>query len=173
MKDNLRASDPREDIVAHLPQLRAFARSLTHDTVSADDLVQDTLVKAWKGIHTFTPGTNLKAWLFTILRNTYFADLRKAKSRPTISETPLTDDMAVTKATDTQIAMIDFERALGMLPVTQREAIVLVGATGLSYQEAAATCGVSIGTIKSRVNRGRARLAELLERGAAERSKMG
>ena len=72
--------------------------------------------------------------------------------------------MAVTKATDTQIAMIDFERALGMLPVTPREAIVLVGATGLSYQEAAATCGVSIGTINSRENRGRARLAELLER---------
>ena len=169
----LRAPDPREEIVAYLPQLRAFAQTLTRNPASADDLVQDTMVKAWKSFHTFTQGTNLKAWLFTILRNTYLADLRKARRRPILAVTPFSDDIAVTHGTDTQIAMIDFERALATSPEPQREAIVLVGPAGLSYQEAANSCGVSIGTIKSRVNRGRARLAELLELTAADRAERG
>lgn len=170
MRSNLRASDPREDIVDHLPQMRAFALSLTRNPASADDLVQDTIVKAWKGFHTFTPGTNLQAWLFTILRNTFYADLRKARRARIAAVEPLNENMVGQQGGDTHLAMIDFERALGTLPTEQREAIVLIGASGLSYRDAADTCGVSIGTIKSRVNRGRARLAELLELTATRRA---
>ncbi len=164
MRSAQRASDPREDIIDHLPQMRAFARSLTRDRVSADDLVQDTVVNAWKGFHNFTLGTNLRAWLFTILRNTHYANLRKTRRTHLVSVEPLAGEMVGQQGSDAYLAMIDFERALGMLPTEQREAVVLVGAGGLSYQDAADACGVSIGTIKSRVNRGRTRLAELLGR---------
>ncbi|MDX8350987.1 sigma-70 family RNA polymerase sigma factor [Cognatiyoonia sp. IB215182] len=170
MKSALRASDPREDIITHLGEMRAFARSLTRNAVSADDLVQDTIEKAWRGFHTFRPGTNLRAWLFTILRNTHYTNLRKTKGAQIVPVEPLAEELVGHPGGDTYIAMIDFERALGMLPVEQREALVLIGASGLSYQDAAQTCGVSIGTIKSRVNRGRARLAALLGR---QRDDMG
>lgn len=159
------AVDPRDEIVRHLPQLRAFAISLTRSSTSADDLVQDTIVKAWKGFHTYQPGTNLQAWLFTILRNTFYSDLRKARREQASSDGQIAEAQTTTDYGDNQIALIDFERALGMLPAEQREALVLVGASGLSYDDAAATCGVAIGTIKSRINRGRARLAEILDHG--------
>ena len=162
MKTALRARDPREDIVDHLPQMRAFARSLTRNAAAADDLVQDTVVQAWKGFHTFRPGTNLRAWLFAILRNTFYAELRKSKRTQVAAAAPLNEDIVGHPGGDTYLAMIDFERALGLLSTEQREAIVLVGASGLSYDEAATTCGVSIGTIKRRVNRGRKRLAKLM-----------
>lgn len=158
------ASDPRDEIISHLPQLRAFAISLTRNSNAADDLVQDTIVKAWRKFDHYEPGTNLQAWLFTILRNTFYSDLRKAKREHMSSEDVDTDLVTSGDNGDEQIALIDFERALGMLPAEQREALVLVGASGLSYQDAASTCGVAIGTIKSRINRGRARLAELLDR---------
>ncbi|MEO0930756.1 MAG: sigma-70 family RNA polymerase sigma factor [Pseudomonadota bacterium] len=164
MKSALRASDPREDIIEHMGEMRAFARSLTRNAASADDLVQDTIEKAWKGFHTFTPGTNLRAWLFTILRNTHYANLRKTRRAHIVPVEPLNEVLVGHQGGDAHLDMIDFERALGMLPVEQREAIVLIGASGLSYEEAAQTCNVSIGTIKSRVNRGRARLAALLGR---------
>lgn len=154
--------DPRDEIISHLPQLRAFAISLTRNSSSADDLVQDTVVKAWKGFDKFETGTNLQAWLFTILRNTFYSDLRKARREALSSDDQITDEIASHDHGDEQIALIDFERALSTLPTEQREALVLVGASGLSYEDAAATCGVAIGTIKSRVNRGRARLAEIL-----------
>lgn len=156
--------DPRDEIVLHLQQLRAFAISLTRNPTSADDLVQDTVVKAWKSFHSFQPGTNLQAWLFTILRNTFYSDMRKARREYVSSDDQIADELASHDHGDGQIAMIDFERALGMLPAEQREALVLVGASGLSYEDAAATCGVAVGTIKSRINRGRARLAEILDR---------
>ncbi|MEL6682473.1 MAG: sigma-70 family RNA polymerase sigma factor [Pseudomonadota bacterium] len=164
MTSALRADDPREDILNHLNEMRAFARSLTRNAAAADDLVQDTIEKAWKGFHAFTPGTNLRAWLFTILRNTHYANLRKTRRAQITSIEPLQDKLVGQQGADTYLAMIDFERALRMLPIEQREAIILVGESGLSYQEAAATCRVSIGTIKSRVNRGRARLSALLGR---------
>lgn len=154
--------DPRDEIILHLPQLRAFAISLTRNATTADDLVQDAVVKAWKGFDKFESGTNLQAWLFTILRNTFYSDLRKARREQLSSDGQITDETVSHDHGDGQIAVIDFERALSTLPAEQREALVLVGASGLSYEDAAATCGVAVGTIKSRINRGRARLAAML-----------
>ncbi|WP_341368707.1 sigma-70 family RNA polymerase sigma factor [Yoonia sp. BS5-3] len=165
--------DPRDEIITHLAQLRAFAVSLTRNPVAADDLVQDTIVKAWKGFHRYQPGTNLRAWLFTILRNTFYSDLRKAQREQVSSENEIAELVTTPDHGDDRIALIDFERALGLLPPEQREALVLVGASGLSYQDAAMTCGVAVGTIKSRINRGRAKLAEILEREVASPSQEG
>ena len=164
MNHPLRENDPRDEIISHLPQLRAFAISLTRNSSTADDLVQDTIVKAWRKFDHYEPDTNLQAWLFTILRNTFYSDLRKAKREHMSAEDVDTDLVATGDHGDERIALIDFERAWRMLPAEQREALVLVAASGLSYQDAASTCGVAIGTIKSRINRGRARLAELLGR---------
>lgn len=155
-------SDPRDEIVECLPQLRAFALSLTRNRANADDLVQDTIVKAWKNFDKFETGTNLRAWLFTILRNTFYSDLRKARREQGGDGLDLADSLPGVHDDDSQIAVMDFEKALGLLPPEQREALMLVGAMGMSYEDAAATCGVAMGTIKSRINRGRARLAELL-----------
>ncbi len=168
MTQTSNSNDPRDEIILHLPQLRAFAISLTRSATAADDLVQDTIVKAWKSFGSFKAGTNLQAWLFTILRNTFYSDIRKARRELVTAEEHIPEQVTIHDHGDKQIALIDFERALGMLPAEQREALVLVGASGLSYQDAAATCGVPIGTIKSRVNRGRSRLAELLDHKLAQ-----
>jgi RNA polymerase sigma-70 factor (ECF subfamily) len=154
--------DPREELVDHLPALRAFAVSLTRDGVAADDLVQDAVVKAWKNIGRFQPGTNLRAWLFTILRNTFYSDRRKAKREVSDSDGALAASLSEKPRHDGVLAFGNFLTAFEKLPVEQREALVLVGASGFSYEEAAETCGVAIGTVKSRVNRARARLVELL-----------
>ncbi len=155
--------DPRTEIVEHLQPLRAFAMSLTRNPASADDLVQDTIVKAWSNIDKFETGTNMRAWLFTILRNTFYS-LRRRRTREvedvkgdyaaSLSERP---------AHDGRLAMRDFATAFSKLPAEQREALMLVGAEGFSYDEAAEMCGCAVGTIKSRANRGRARLSELLD----------
>ena len=153
----LAASDPREELVEHLPALRAFAISLTRNPATADDMVQDTIVKAWTNIDKFQLGTNLRAWLFTILRNTFYSSRRKLNREGVFTET-----LAVKPSHDGNLQMTDFKKAFALLNDEQREALVLVGASGFSYEEAAETCGVAVGTIKSRVNRGRARLSELL-----------
>ncbi|EAQ13179.1 sigma24 [Rhodobacterales bacterium HTCC2654] len=155
--------DPREAVVEHLPAMRAFAASLTRNSAAADDLVQDTIVKAWKNFDKFKPGTNLRAWLFTILRNTFYSDLRKKKREVEDVDGAMASTLSEKPHHDGRLAMADFEKVFAELPVEQREALILVGASGMSYEEAAETCGVAIGTIKSRINRGRARLAELLE----------
>lgn len=157
-------SDPRDGIIEMLPALRAFARGLSRNASLADDLVQDTIVKAWHRFDSFEPGTNLQAWLFTILRNTYYSDLRKTRKEQDNADDQWHTLQGNGQSHDTQIALIDFEKALSQLVDEQREALILVGASGLSYEEAAQTCGVPVGTIKSRVNRGRRRLAELLGR---------
>lgn len=163
MTNTSRSNDPRDEIIRHLPRMRAFAVSLTHNASAADDLVQDTIVKAWRAFDSYEPGTNLQAWLFTILRNIFYSDVRKARRELLSSQDQLSEHLTSHDHGDNQIALIDFERALRTLPADQREALVLVGAFGLSYEDAAATCGVPIGTIKSRINRGRARLAALLD----------
>ncbi|MBL6428126.1 MAG: RNA polymerase sigma factor [Maritimibacter sp.] len=163
MANDVRPVDPREAVVEHLPAMRAFAASLTRNSAAADDLVQDTIVKAWKNFDKFKPGTNLRAWLFTILRNTFYSDLRKKKREVEDVDGAMASTLSEKPHHDGRLAMADFEKVFAELPVEQREALILVGASGMSYEEAAETCGVAIGTIKSRINRGRARLAELLE----------
>lgn len=156
------AVDPREEIVCHLPALRAFALSLTGSSSLADDLVQDTVVKAWTRFHQYTAGTNLRAWLFTILRNTYFSDRRKVRREVADPDGLHSQRLAQKPEHDGRLALSDFASAFAQLPDEQREVLILVGASGFSYEEAAETCGCAVGTVKSRANRGRRRLAELL-----------
>jgi RNA polymerase sigma-70 factor (ECF subfamily) len=154
--------DPRDELVTHLPALRAFALSLTRNSSSADDLVQDTVVKAWSNFDKFETGTNLRAWLFTILRNTFYSGRRKAKREVEDVDGAFTATLAEKPEHDGKLQLADFFTAFAQLSAEQREALSLVGAQGFSYEEAAEMCGVAVGTIKSRANRGRTRLAELL-----------
>ncbi len=160
--------DPRDEIINFLPEMRAFAISLTRDAPSADDLVQDAVVKAWKSFHQFQSDTNLRAWLFTIVRNTFYSDLRRRRREVEHAEQTPAEDATDDRGADPIIAVMDFEKAFSTLPDEQREALVLVGASGMSYEEAAETCEVAVGTIKSRINRGRKRLAELLGHDAGD-----
>ena len=155
-------ADPREEIITHLPSLRAFALSLCRDASLADDLVQDTLLKAWHKFNLFQPGTNLRAWLFTILRNGFYSHHRKRARDVSDSDGTLTAQLAGKPEHDGHLALAELAAALDRLPTEQREALMLVGAMGLSVDEAAETCGCAPGTIKSRANRGRRALAALL-----------
>ena len=157
------APDPRDALVEHLPAMRAFAISLTRNPATADDMVQDTLIKAWTNIDKFKAGTNMRAWLFTILRNTYYSSRRKAKREVADVDGIHTEALAEKPAHDGRLQMTDFRRAFQKLSDEQREALLLVGASGFSYDEAADMCGVAVGTIKSRIGRARQRLAELLD----------
>jgi RNA polymerase sigma-70 factor (ECF subfamily) len=156
------SGDPRDELVQHLASLRAFALSLTRSSAAADDLVQDTILKAWSKIDQYTTGTNLRAWLFTILRNTYYSDIRKRRREVSDSDGHHAARLSQKPDHDGRMALADFAKAFATLPVEQREVLVLVGSNGFSYEEAAETCGCAVGTIKSRANRGRKRLAELL-----------
>ncbi len=152
----------RDEVLAALPSLRAFAMSLVHDRNRADDLVQDTIMRAWRAIDRFERGTNLNAWLFTILRNLYHSEHRK-KQREV--DDPDGTYAATLRTAPDQQSHLDFEdmrSALAKLSPDQREALLLVAAEGMSYEDAAVVCGTVVGTIKSRVNRARQRLAELL-----------
>lgn len=160
--------DPRAELPEHLAALRAFALSLTRNAAAADDLVQDTIVKAWSNIDKFQVGTNLRAWLFTILRNTFYSDRRKMRREVADPEGVHAATLYDRPAHDGRLAMGDFLKAFDQLSPEHREVLVLVGASGFSYDEAAATMGVAVGTVKSRANRARARLAELLKLEAGE-----
>lgn len=157
-----RYADPKDELVEHLPALRAFAMSLTRNSATADDMVQDAVEKAWVNFDKFTPGTNMRAWLFTILRNTYYSNRRKAKREVADPEGAFVGQLSVKPAHDGHLQLDEFRKAFALLPDEQREALVLVGAGGFSYEEAAKTCGCAVGTIKSRASRARERLAELL-----------
>ncbi|MGP6087387.1 RNA polymerase sigma factor [Antarctobacter jejuensis] len=154
--------DPRGELTEHIGSLRAFALSLTRNGATADDLVQETLVKAWTNIDKFEEGTNMRAWLFTILRNTFYSLRRKRKREVEDTDGSMSESLAAKPDHDGRLTLRDFRTAFDQLPDTQREALMLVGAQGLAYEEAAEVCGVAIGTIKSRVGRARARLAELM-----------
>lgn len=156
-------TDPRDELVSHLPALRAFALSLTREGSSADDLVQDTIVKAWTNMDKFQTGTNLRAWLFTILRNTFYSSRRKTKREVSDSDGFHAAKLSTRPDHDGRLALRDFRAAFEQLPDEQREALILVGASGFSYEEVADMTGVAIGTVKSRANRGRRKLAELLQ----------
>lgn len=153
----------RDEVVGLIPALRAFAWSLSHNGSDADDLVQDTLIKAWSNRDKFEPGTNLRAWLFTILRNTYYTNVlrRRREVRDEMGEYASTLTSPPTQ--DWTVAMRSLQDALQQLPPEHREALILVGAAGLSYEEAAEICGCALGTIKSRVNRARARLLKIMD----------
>lgn len=155
--------DPREELVTHLGVLRAFALNLTRNGAAADDLVQDTVVKAWKNIDSFQVGTNMRAWLYTILRNTFYSNYRKRRREVQDSDGAFAATLSVKPDHDGRLALDDFMVAFNQLRAEQREALTLVGASGFAYHEAAEMCSVATGTMKSRVNRARARLAELLD----------
>jgi RNA polymerase sigma-70 factor (ECF subfamily) len=152
----------KQDLLKAVPALRAFAMSLSGNPDRADDLVQETLLKAWAGRASFTPGTNVSAWLFTILRNVFYSDHRKRRREVEDAEGQLASRLATHPAQDGHMDLVDFREALQHLLPDQREALILIGGSGLSYEEAAEICGCAVGTIKSRVNRARNRLAELL-----------
>jgi len=155
--------DPKEEMLTHLKSLRAFALSLTRNRALADDMMQDTLLKAWSNIDKFTPGTNMRAWLFTILRNNFYSNHRKYRREVRDVDQNFAEGMSCKPDHDGHLQMRDFKVAFDQLTDEQREALILVGASGFSYHEAAGMCGVATGTIKSRVNRARARLTELLD----------
>ncbi|MEL6915503.1 MAG: RNA polymerase sigma factor [Pseudomonadota bacterium] len=155
-------TDVREQLIEHLGPMRAFALNLTRNSALADDMVQDALVKAWTRIETFEEGTNMRAWLFTILRNTYYSHHRKARREVADVDGTYAASLSTKPDHDGRLQMMDFQDAFALLNDEQREALTLVGAEGFSYEAAAKTCGVAVGTIKSRVNRGRARLTELM-----------
>lgn len=152
----------RQSLVAEMANLRAFAVSLCGDKDRADDLVQETLFKAWNHLDSFREGTNLKAWLFTILRNTYFSERRKRRREVQDAEGTYAARLSARPEQHGHMDLQDFRSLLGRLPDDQREALVLVGAAGFSYEEAAEICGCAVGTIKSRVNRARNRLGTML-----------
>jgi RNA polymerase sigma-70 factor (ECF subfamily) len=153
----------KKEILELLPALRAFARSLTSNRAEADDLVQETIVKAWGNFDKFVPGSNMRAWLFTILRNTYYSTVRKRRHEVVDATGAWAARVATRPRQESLIAWQDLQSMLALLPDEQREALILVGAAGLSYEEAAKVCGCALGTIKSRVNRGRARLLSLMK----------
>lgn len=152
-----------EELVKAIPKLRAFAIALTGSVQLADDLVQDTLLKAWSHRQSFTQGTNFRAWLFTILRNTFFSDCRSRMRQRHLNNEVAPGNVAQPAEQHGHLDMTDFLTALSRLPSEQREALMLVGAEGFSYGEAARIAGTEIGTIKSRVHRARVRLSEALE----------
>lgn len=152
----------RDALLRATPSLRAFAISLTNNVDRADDLVQDTLLRAISHIDRFQPGTNLNAWLFTILRNLFHSEYRKRRREVEDADGSYAASLSARPDQDAHLEFEDFRKALTKLSPDQREALLLVGASGFSYEEAANICGCAVGTIKSRVNRARSRLAQLL-----------
>jgi RNA polymerase sigma factor (sigma-70 family) len=150
--------DFKEQLGLVIPQLRAFGRSLSGDRDLADDLVQETLMKAWAARGRFQAGTNMRAWTFIILRNLYFSQVRRRRFRGEWDDLTADRILAAPASQDRHVELGDLQRALLQLPQSQREALILVGAGGFAYEEAAEICGVAVGTIKSRVARGRVAL---------------
>jgi RNA polymerase sigma-70 factor (ECF subfamily) len=149
-------------MLAVIPHMRAFAISLTGNVNQADDLVQAALLRGLENLDKFEPGTNLQAWLFTILRNQFHTDYRRRRREVEDPDGAMAQRLAVMPEQGVRLDFNDMKTALGKLSVDQREALLLVAAEGVSYEEAATICGTNIGTIKSRVNRARTRLAEIL-----------
>ena len=160
-------SDPdfKDQLGAVIPHLRAFGRSLSGSRDLADDLVQETLLKAWAARKRFQSGTNMRAWTFIILRNLFLSQMRRARFKGEWDEITASKLLAAPASQDRHVELGDMQRALMHLPQPQREALILVGAGGFAYEEAAEICGCAVGTIKSRVARGRVALEDLLSGG--------
>jgi len=163
MSDTLDNEAFKAELASLIPHLRAFARSLCGDATLADDLAQDAMLKAWKARASYEPGTNMKAWAFTILRNLFYSEKRRSWRRqpldPEVAEATLVanDNPAGT------MELLALRNAIYELPDDQREALILVGAGGLAYKDVAEICGCAVGTIKSRVSRARKAVTEILE----------
>jgi RNA polymerase sigma-70 factor (ECF subfamily) len=155
----------QQALIEIIPNVRAFARSLCRDACEAEDLAQDAIAKAWAGRGGFQAGTNIKAWTFMILRNQFYSNKRRAwRSVPLDPEVAAETLIAVDDPSG-NLELDELRRALAMIPDEQREALILIGAGGLSYEEAAAICGVAVGTVKSRVSRARDRLVAIYSNG--------
>ena len=155
-------TDLKAELSALVPELRAFARFLVRDRSAADDLVQDTVVRALGAISQFVPGSNLRGWLFTIQRNLHYEQARRRRTEQRVLADTSSIEHAHGPAQHGQAALSELQRHMWTLPGALREALVLVGAQGLSYEEAAVICGVAEGTMKARVSRARQRLADRL-----------
>lgn len=153
------------DLTAVIPHMRAFARSLTNQASDAEDLAQEALLKAWKARGSFQPGTNLKGWVFMIVRNQFYSQKRRSRRVSALDPDVAARTLIAVDDATWSVELNDLRRALAGLPLEQREALILVGAGGVSYEEAALICGTPTGTIKSRVSRARTGLQRLLEEG--------
>ena len=161
-------TDIRPRIAEEIPRLRRYARALTRDLTTADDLVQDCLTRALSKSHLWQPGTDLRAWLFTILHNQYVNQVRRAVREgrvAVLSDIGLEPVLTSAPNQEKRLELRDLERALAKLPDEQRSALLLVGMEGMNYDEAAAVFGVPVGTIRSRLSRGREALRQLTGRG--------
>lgn len=163
----------KRELTGVIPHLRAFARGLCGRPDMADDLVQEALLKAWAAQARFEPGTSMRAWTFVILRNAYLTDMRRNRFRGDYDETVAERILVAPAAQEGPLHLSDMHRALLQLPPERREALLLVGAGGFSYEEAAQICDCAVGTIKSRVGRARATLSAMMESGSMPRRSTG
>ena len=159
----------KRELVGLIPHLRAFARTLTGDPTAADDLAQDALIKAWDARASYQMGTNMKAWTFMILRNQFYSEKRRSWRQTQLDQEAAERTLVAIDNPEAPVALDELRQGLGMLPPEQREALILVGAGGFAYEEAADICGCAVGTVKSRVSRARRALQALLEDGAYDR----
>ena len=159
----------RVELVALIPQLRAFARTLAGDPTAADDLAQDAMMKAWDARASFELGTNMKAWTFMILRNQFYSEKRRSWRQTQLDQDAAERTLVAVDDPSAAVSLDELRQGLAMLPAEQREALILVGAGGFAYEEAAAICRCAVGTVKSRVSRARRALQIILERGDYER----
>ena len=166
--EHVALSDPefKAQLAQVIPHLRAFGRSLSGSRDTADDLVQETLLKAWAARQRFQAGTNMRAWTFIILRNLYLSQMRRARFKGEWDDLVADRILAAPASQDRHVELGDMQRALMHLPQPQREALILVGAGGFAYEEAAEICQVAVGTIKSRVARGRVALETIMNDGS-------
>jgi RNA polymerase sigma-70 factor (ECF subfamily) len=159
----------KTELIALIPHLRAFARSLTGEPTAADDLAQDAMLKAWDARASFEMGTNMKAWTFMILRNQFYSEKRRSWRQSQLDQEAAERTLMAVDDPASPVALDELRLGLAMLPSEQRESLVLVGAGGFSYEEAAAICNFAVGTVKSRVSRARRALQVILDSGAYTR----
>src|SRR5471032_1568563 len=159
----------KKDLVGLIPHLRAFARTLCGDAAMADDLAQDAMMKAWDARASFQMGTNMKAWTFMILRNQFYSDKRRSWRQTQLDQEAAERTLVAVDDPEAPVALDELRQGLAMLPAEQREALILVGAGGFAYEEAAEICGCAVGTVKSRVSRARRALQGILESGSYDR----
>jgi len=159
----------RTALVDLIPQLRAFARTLCGDATMADDLAQDAMMKAWDARASFRVGTNMKAWTFMILRNQFYSEKRRSWRQSQLDQDAAERTLVAVDDPEAPVALDEMRLGLHMLPPEQREALILVGAGGFAYEEAAEICGCAVGTVKSRVSRARRALHAILETGVYTR----
>lgn len=159
----------KKELVQLIPHLRAFARTLCGDPAAADDLAQDAMLKAWDARNSFQMGTNMKAWTFMILRNQFYSEKRRSWRQSQLDQEAAERTLVAVDDPEAPVALDELRQGLAMLPPEQREALILVGAGGFAYEEAADICGCAVGTVKSRVSRARRALHSILDEGAYER----